>query len=154
MTEIQWSEKLSVMIDEIDDQHKKIYNMINQLSEDYQRHIEPERLQLELVEMIIFICTHFQTEEGYMRRLDYPEYQSHKDQHSELISRLINELKTFDDHPVESAGNILELLSSWLIDDHIWIADGKFGGFIAKNYSRADNIRPMVSARRREHGGS
>ena len=41
----------------------------------------PEELREVLREMTNYTLTHFETEEAYMKELNYPEYQDHKEEH-------------------------------------------------------------------------
>ncbi len=130
MQEIQWSDYFSVKVEDVDEQHKTFINMIHQLNEDYKRNVEPERIQYVLLEMIIFARDHFKTEEDYMKKFGYPEYQSHESMHTEFMNEMLRFFKAYEEKPDDTIEKILDFLKSWFIDDHVLLADRRLGNFI------------------------
>ncbi|MCX5934198.1 MAG: hemerythrin domain-containing protein, partial [Pseudanabaena sp. LacPavin_0818_WC45_MAG_42_6] len=58
---------------------------------------------------------HFQTEESLMMRVDYPDYDRHKQTHDCLLSKVDNLLLKFRDRNTEAVTTeITQFLTEWL----------------------------------------
>ena len=91
MNLLDWSDDLSVHIDEIDNQHKELLKMINRLhqaaeSGDWSSKIVT--LTDVLLSLIAYLEYHFSTEEKYMIDNEYPEYDAHRDEHSKFVKEV------------------------------------------------------------------
>ena len=84
---VEWKDDYSVGIDSIDQQHKKLLNLINQLQTavDYSTGEQFEREALD--ELVDYTKTHFTYEEGLMRDNDYPDFEPHKAQHEKMFEK-------------------------------------------------------------------
>ena len=72
---IKWDDKYSVGISMIDDEHKKLIGILNKAVFTKEHNDNPEELREVLREMTKYVLTHFATEETYMKKFNYPEYQ-------------------------------------------------------------------------------
>ncbi len=129
---IEWDDKYSVNISIIDEEHKKLIGMINKVITAKQHSNNPEELLEILNEMIKFAHEHFENEEAYMIKFNYPEYQYHKEEHLAFsIKTLVYQSKVVggDYH---TANAILEYLKLWLVN-HIQITDKKYTDCFKKN---------------------
>jgi len=94
---IEWSEKFTLGIDEIDQQHRTIVEQFAKLSNAVQEGdaVEP------LAEMVTFLGeyakSHFATEEGYMQRYAYPGLAEQQAEHAKFTrdaEELLQQLET------------------------------------------------------------
>jgi len=125
---IDFNENLMTGIDEIDSQHKQLFETINNLSEikSTQDNIWDSLLELEK-----YVCIHFETEESYMVKYQYPELQEHIDEHAKFIQKFA-ELKVEFNQLGFSAEFVLELQSflvEWLLT-HYKNIDTKMAKYI------------------------
>lgn len=118
-----WEDRYSVGDDQIDRQHRRMFELANFL---------PDELDRDLAERTIMALfkharEHFTAEEEMMRRLGYPKLGQHVELHNNLIARL-NEtsLRRFDDHQALPA--FKQFLYHWVID-HILHQDQDFFRF-------------------------
>ncbi len=75
---ITWKDEYSVGVKELDDQHKKLMEMINQLSQLYkQKQFKSSETTTIFKEFVDYANYHLDTEEHYFNLYGYPE----KDQH-------------------------------------------------------------------------
>lgn len=89
---IEWSEDLAVGFQEIDNQHKELFRMINQMLEACNQEKGKEVLNEMIKFLENYVVTHFGTEENLMRLYNYPDYNAHKNHHEQFI-KSFGELK-------------------------------------------------------------
>mgnify|MGYP000324312564 FL=1 len=85
---IEWNEKYSLGIPKIDKEHKKLIDIINKAILSKEHNDNPEELKGVLNEMREYAQTHFATEELYMIKFNYPEYQYHKEEHLDFAIKV------------------------------------------------------------------
>jgi hemerythrin len=137
MAFFEWDPELSVNIAEIDQQHKKLIGLINRLNEAMQpgnRDMFKSAMK-ELItqasvinEMVDYSQYHFSTEEGYMRRYEYPDYEKHKTEHEFFTQEVRIFKKDFDNGKVVLSNKIMQFLKEWL-GNHIRGTDKKYEPF-------------------------
>jgi hemerythrin-like metal-binding protein len=120
-----WDESLSVGIKKIDKQHQELVKIINCLveNEDASGHSEPIAHVLD--RMTQYAVYHFETEEALMLQYNYPEYESHRDDHTQFKMKTakfcLDALQGKETLPDE----LLSYLRNWLTH-HILKADMKY----------------------------
>jgi len=126
---VEWKVEYSVGIDSIDQQHRKLLNLINQLQTavDYSTGEEFEREALD--ELVDYTKTHFTYEEGLMEQNDYPDFEPHKALHVEMIKKVEEVLAEYDQDPESAMSNAVEYLKDWLIK-HINGTDKQYSNFL------------------------
>jgi hemerythrin len=82
---IEWTDDLAVGIVEIDNQHQELFNQINQLLEACNQGKGKETVGKIIDFLGEYVVKHFSCEEENMKRFNYPEFTSHKAQHTEFI---------------------------------------------------------------------
>ncbi|MGL1890561.1 MAG: hypothetical protein OCD02_02995 [Spirochaetaceae bacterium] len=115
---MEWDDKYSIGIKEIDDQHKQLFKFIK-------KYKEREKL-LKL--LLNYARYHFHSEELFMEKIKYPELQSHKEKHSVLIHELESILLNPEDTIIYNPKDFHPFLISWIID-HIIEDDVLIGKF-------------------------
>ena len=128
MEKIIWNESYSVGVKEIDEQHKKLIEIINQLIDAQDVSSHSEVISDILTNMMDYAFYHFKTEENLMREHQYADYMSHRKTHLGFIRRtaeLSSDATGFAEHvPSET----LSFLKNWLLD-HILKTDMQYKNF-------------------------
>lgn len=89
---IQWSSNLSVGIPSIDEQHKKLVEMINQLHDAMRSGKGHMEVLATAESMIAYTQTHFAAEEKMLNQIGYPDFSRHKSIHTAL-TRQVEEIQ-------------------------------------------------------------
>jgi hemerythrin len=122
---IHWSDAYSVNIKEIDQQHKKLFDMINMV---YNSFIEDEKddvLDQVISDMMDYAFVHFKNEEKYFIQIGYEDAPSHISEHQFFLKK-VERLKT--EHRVQDARlkqEVMIFLQEWLTN-HILVTDKKY----------------------------
>lgn len=131
MKDLVWGKILSVGVDEIDEDHRKLIHIFNILNHAVVKGESPEYLVATLEELINCTVWHFSHEERLMLKYRYPEIEEHKAEHRELIesAKELQQKVLQSDKPV--AEEHIEFLERWLTE-HILTADGRLGSFLSQ----------------------
>ena len=121
MSFLQWSDEMSVQVREIDDQHKKLVEMINTLYHALQENKGVDVQRSVIRDMLDYAVLHFGTEEKYMRRFNYAGYLAHKAEHCQFSDKAA-ELK---ERRFILTLEVLNFLRNWL-QHHILGTDAKY----------------------------
>jgi len=127
--DLVWDHILSVGIDEIDEDHRKLVNIFNILNHSVTQGDAPDYLEAVLEELINCTVWHFSHEERLMLKYGYEGIAEHKMEHQELI-KSAKELQ----QKVLQAGKLvadedIEFLEHWLTE-HILTADMRLGTYL------------------------
>jgi hemerythrin len=125
---IDWTEELSVGIQEIDEQHKILVDLINRLYESIVKQTDTQVVNDILTELVQYTVVHFAVEESLMRIFDYPDYEDHKKIHQELQQQVIDLHKKVKENNASISMDLLKFLKNWLTR-HIFVEDQKYGPF-------------------------
>jgi hemerythrin-like metal-binding protein len=126
---IDWTDSLSVGIDIIDEQHKVLIKIINDLHEAMKAGQSKSIIKDVLARLIDYTGFHFSTEEKLMDKYGYPEAAGHKKIHKDLVDDVLELQKKLDKSELTLGVHVLTFLKTWL-NDHILKTDMKFGGFL------------------------
>ncbi len=129
---IEWNEKYSVGISMIDEEHKKFIDIINKAIVTKEHNDNPEEIREVLHEMIKYALNHFATEEINMIKFNFPEYQSHRNEHLDFTDKTIAIINKVIKGDKIAANQILEYLKQWLVN-HIQGTDKKYISCFIKN---------------------
>jgi len=129
MSHIAWNEKYSVNIEVIDEQHKKIIEVLGNLFDEMGKKKSREVLGAILDQMVWYAGEHFATEEIFMKQYDFPGYEEHKKEHEAFKAKVAAFQKDFAAGKESLSTNIVRFLSDWL-DHHIIDIDQQYGPFL------------------------
>jgi hemerythrin len=130
MTYLIWSKDYSVNVKEIDEQHKKLFGIINTLFQAMLDEKGREIQKLVIADMIDYANTHFKAEEKYMLQFNFSWYQEHKKEHERFTHKALDLKERFEKIGFVITLEILNFLKDWW-EGHILKID--------KNYSKLFN---------------
>lgn len=133
----QWSDSFSIGLQEVDEQHKVLVGLLNELHEAIVKRHGSQAARDVLNRLAEYTRTHFTVEESLMRLLNYPEFQQHKQMHEDLLHQVIELQHKLDTGQAAITFELLHFLKVWLTK-HINESDKRFGAFaVAKGLEPA-----------------
>lgn len=131
MRDITWSRVLSVGVEEIDEDHRKLVGIFNILNHAVIDRESPEYMAAVLEELINCTVWHFSHEERLMLKHRYEGSDEHKAEHRELIksAKELQQGILQADKPV--AEEDIGFLERWLTE-HILTADMRLGSYLSQ----------------------
>jgi len=130
MALFQWNNSFSVKNVEIDNQHKKLVTLINQLHEAMGQGKSREVLGAIFNDLVTYTKSHFKFEENCMLDKKYLDYTAHRLEHQKLTNQVLKLKQEFDSGKVVISIDLLNFLKDWL-KNHILESDKKYVPFIS-----------------------
>ena len=125
-----WSEKLSVGVKQLDDDHKKLVGMVNQLYDAIQSGHGKDSLGKILAELITYTTVHFAREEKFFAQTNYADTAAHKKQHDDLTKQVLDVQQKYKAGVSGTLSlEVMNFLKNWLIT-HIQGSDQKYGPYL------------------------
>ncbi|MEN8166535.1 MAG: bacteriohemerythrin [Pseudomonadota bacterium] len=126
---VEWSnDALSVGIEEIDEQHKVLVELVNRMHDAIHQRHGSDVVKGILAELTDYTRIHFAVEESLMRILNYPGYEEHKAIHEELLTHVIELREKVESGKTAIGFELMHFLKNWLTK-HIMEEDMQYSGF-------------------------
>lgn len=129
MAYIDWNESYSVGIKAMDDQHKELVNMINQLHEAMKTGQASKEAPAILKRLVDYTHSHFDAEEKLLIKETYPGLLNHQKMHKDLIAQVEQYQKDLATKSLTIGVKMSEFLKDWLTT-HITVEDKKYGKYL------------------------
>jgi len=129
--DIVWGDILSVAVDEIDEDHRKLVSIFNILNHSVIEGESPDYLAAVLEELINCTVWHFSHEERLMLKYGYEGIEVHKAEHQELINSSKKLQKEILQADLPVSNEDIEFLEHWLVE-HILTTDMRLGSYLSQ----------------------
>ncbi|MCP3852761.1 MAG: hemerythrin family protein [Gammaproteobacteria bacterium] len=131
MKDLTWDASLSVDIQEIDDDHRRLFDLYNILNQSVKDGDSASYIEAVMEELITCTIWHFRHEERLMLKYEYNDFSAHKAEHQDLIesARELQQNLLQEGKPVSSKD--IEFLERWLVV-HILGADMDLGFYLGE----------------------
>jgi hemerythrin-like metal-binding protein len=127
---MEWINDYSVSNQEIDEQHKVLIDLLNQIERIIQKEeFNYLNLVITVEELHKYLKGHFDHEEKLMLLYEYPDIMSHTHAHNLFRDKLLNTYVLEIEKPKEFFYEMSEYLTHWL-REHILKVDMKLGIFL------------------------
>ena len=124
-----WNDSYSVNIREIDDQHKILVKLINDLHDAMKVGKGKEVMGTTIKELVDYTAYHFDHEEKLFTSNGYPESSQHKAIHEKLIAEVKTLQKNYESGNTVISMEVMNFLKDWL-SGHIMGTDKKYSSFL------------------------
>jgi hemerythrin-like metal-binding protein len=133
MKRLEWSREMSVGIDKLDQQHKKLFAIYNNLLVVLSNEVANRVFGLSdgvLQELAEYINVHFDFEEGLMVEAEYPEIEMHKAQHKIYVNKITEaQARLNRTSQLREWEDLCKFLSDWLVD-HVMGVDRRYAPYV------------------------
>jgi len=126
---ITWNNNLRVNISKIDEQHRKLVSIVNDLNSAMGLGKGKEIMGNVLSSLIDYTKSHFATEEELMEKYVYPGYLTHKADHDALTKQVNETMKKFTEGKAIVTVEVMNFLKDWLIN-HIQNTDKRYAPYL------------------------
>ena len=126
---IEWKDEYNTGIPLVDDAHRELVELINQLYEHLQAGHSGATVVDFLGELYATIKTHFVEEEEIMDSLKYDELDQHSNEHEQLLDEICQIMFDYQDGVVEDVQSLVERLDKWF-SVHFRTQDARLQQFI------------------------
>lgn len=139
---IRWDPSYSVGLSEIDEQHKKLFDIINELTLALKRGEGHAVVESVFARLADYTDYHFRSEESIMDSYDYPELPEHKVMHEEFKRDLVDLILRW--RQSKSMVNVAtyNALRDWILNhvtSHDQNSDQAFGRYLRAKQSTLSN---------------
>lgn len=135
MSFMVWSDTYKVNLPVVDEQHERLFDLVNELYDSVVRGDEQYALGNILDELINYTVYHFDTEEKMFESYHYPKLEEHKKEHVDLTKQVLSLQEKFYNKEVTITYDVLDFLNEWL-KAHTTESDLEFA-----NYQRSLEVK-------------
>ena len=119
-----WSDAYSIGNDEIDLQHKKLFNILNRLYDN--SYLVESKLDIYFLldELIDYADFHFKAEHEYMREIGYNNIEKQTIEHIYFTNEVLRLIQNREKSTSELTKETIVFLGKWLLH-HVTVEDKK-----------------------------
>ncbi|MFK5984226.1 MAG: bacteriohemerythrin [Pseudomonadota bacterium] len=125
---LAWDPSYSVGVTALDDDHKHLIHLINQLDSAANYYTGSEFEEKALQEVVDYTKYHFDREEQLMKDNGYPDYDNHHKTHLKMIEKVNQVVEDYKKNPDYAINDTVKFLRDWLIN-HICKTDREYMDF-------------------------
>lgn len=127
-----WNDRISVDVEELDADHKKMVEMINELYDAILAGCGRKKLDSLLDRLVDYTRYHFSREEAWMERIGFPELAAHKQEHEKMAVWINTAWRDYHSNLAMAPSlETMNTLKDWLFE-HILDSDQKYTAFMKK----------------------
>lgn len=127
-----WDPRFSVQVKKFDDDHKHLFDMVNDLNEAMRAGKGKTVLSQVLAGLAAYAQRHFASEEAAMRGTKYPDVAGHAEEHRKLTTKVQEFIHEHEKGDVLVSVDLLMFLRDWL-QKHIIVTDQKYAAHLNSN---------------------
>jgi len=116
MKEIQWDERLSVGISDIDKQHQQLLELCNEAFQAISKGMTETEFKEIIAQLRQFVKLHFTTEEELMEKYKYPRRDEHRAEHVKLTQTVKEFHSSGYRHEHVPPEQLKAFLTDWIVN--------------------------------------
>ncbi len=129
MEEIKWTEDLSVNNQIIDNQHKKLFKIVNKIIASAKDEKNPNLYKIHFNDLIEYTQTHFKDEESLLKSHNYPKIEEHIKVHKQFVRKIADFYKDILMKNFNVRIEMTEFLTGWWVN-HVSTSDQDYKKYI------------------------
>ena len=120
-----WNDSYSVKVALCDQQHKKLFEIINTLADAMRSGRGNDVVSKTVGELLQYTRTHFQAEEALLRKANFPQLAAHQEMHKKFVNDVEGLVNQAREGKAANSIQVLNLLRDWLVN-HIQKTDKQY----------------------------
>lgn len=129
MALVTWDQSYSVSVRRMDEQHQKLFALINTLHEAMRQGKGQAVVQDTVRELAAYTVTHFRAEEELLRKANYPGLVAHRAEHQKYVAKVNQFAEDLKAGKNASSISVLGFLKDWLAE-HIRRTDRSYSAYL------------------------
>ena len=129
MSLVTWDETYSVRVKKLDEQHQKLFALLNALHEAMRHGSGQAAVREILQELATYTVTHFRAEEELMRKTDYQGFAAHQAEHQRFVAKVQQLTQDLEAGSNVSSMQVVGFIKDWLAE-HIKRTDGSYSAHL------------------------
>jgi hemerythrin len=129
---ITWDQSYSVSVKRCDEQHQKLFALMNELHDAMRVGAGGSVVQKVVRELNDYTISHFAAEELLLERSGYPGLAEHREEHKKFVAQVNKFRDDLEQGGGTSSVAVLEFLRDWLAR-HIKQTDRKYSAHLNQN---------------------
>ena len=127
---VEWKEDFSIGVETVDEQHKGLFNLANELYDVCEKEgVTTEYFKEVLQKTVNYVILHFSTEERIMKQYNDPCYEEHQNEHGIFVRKVMQEAANLENGEADAPKVFMDFLRDW-IGKHVTGTDIKIGQHI------------------------
>ena len=122
---ITWSDKYSIQLNIIDQQHKKWIDFINILYKAYKAKAEKKEMEEHISKLLDYTDYHFGFEEKYLEDFNCGNLENHKANHAEFVATIKKYQQRYKVDDQDAVYKLIIYLNNWILN-HIQTEDKRY----------------------------
>lgn len=125
MALLTWDQSYSVSVAKFDQQHQKLFSLINALHEAMKLGAGNVIVQNTLRELRTYTVTHFRAEEELLKKTSFPGFAAHQAEHQKFVDKVNQFTEDLEAGRITISASVLQFLKDWLTE-HIQRTDRSY----------------------------
>ena len=144
---VKWSPTFSVGVKLIDEQHKGLLNLVNDLFNHVIGDDAEERIYFQTViqTAVNYVKVHFATEEKIMVATKFPGYAEHKRAHDTFVLTVVDNIRDFEAGKKFTLATFTKFLKEWVLT-HIAIMDKQYFEYFKRIATRKSDGKLSITS--------
>ena len=122
---IEWNDDLVIGISELDQQHIKLVDIVNQVFVGFKKDKGKKEIKELIKGLSDYASYHFATEENYFKEFGYDDAKEHIKEHKVFIKEVTNFQNDFNKGKVRFLDDFMSFVKSWIVN-HFTTVDSKY----------------------------
>jgi hemerythrin len=115
MRTIEWKESYSVGVGFLDEEHKKLFDMLNKITALFSEQDPKEQVGGVLSDFELYASVHFKSEEDLFTKYSYHKTEEHNKEHR-FYEEKVNEFRRkYDAADINVKVEMIEFLADWIM---------------------------------------
>jgi len=111
---IKWEPKYSVHVEILDEQHRKLFDIVNDLIDEIE--MGSNHLLPVIHDLVDYLSVHFKQESLVMMESNYPGFMKHSQEHREFTEKMKDFLQGYEQGDAELGLKMIVFLKEWIFN--------------------------------------